>query len=272
VTDPARVYIHGHHQSVIRSHARRTAQNSAAYLLGELRPGMDLLDVGCGPGTITLDLNGLVAPGRVVGVDAAEDPLIGARIAAQEQGATNVTFEAGDAYQLRFEDASFDVVHAHQVLQHLTDPVAALREFARVCKPTGLVACRDADYAAMTWFPELPGLARWLELYQAVARANDGEPNAGRRLLAWAHQSGFREVTATASTWCYATPDDRGWWGGLWAERVTGSTFAEQSVGRGLATREELDWIAGTWREWTAHDDAWFAILHGEIVCRGALA
>jgi ubiquinone/menaquinone biosynthesis C-methylase UbiE len=49
-------YTHGHHDSVLCSHAWRTAGNSAAYLLGELHPGQRLLDVGCGPGTITLDL------------------------------------------------------------------------------------------------------------------------------------------------------------------------------------------------------------------------
>src|SRR6188472_2086916 len=64
-------YTHGHHESVLRSHEWRTAENSAAYLLPHLQPGMDLLDVGCGPGTITLDLARLVAPGHVVGVDAA---------------------------------------------------------------------------------------------------------------------------------------------------------------------------------------------------------
>lgn len=64
---------HGHHESVLRSHTWRTAENSAGYLLPALEPGMDLLDLGCGPGTITLDLAARVAPGRVVGIDAATD-------------------------------------------------------------------------------------------------------------------------------------------------------------------------------------------------------
>ena len=87
-------------------------------------------------------------------------------------------------YALAFPDASFDVVHAHQVLQHLTDPVAALREMRRVCRPDGVVAARDSDYAAFTWFPDDPRLTRWLELYHEVARSNDAEPDAGRHLLA----------------------------------------------------------------------------------------
>src|SRR6266702_3009156 len=71
-TAKAATYTHGHHESVLRSHTWRTAQNSAAYLLPQLRPGMSVLDVGCGPGTITADLAALVAPGRVVALDSAQ--------------------------------------------------------------------------------------------------------------------------------------------------------------------------------------------------------
>ncbi len=93
-------------------------------------------------------------------------------------------------HALELPAASFDVVHAHQVLQHVADPVAALREMARVTRPGGVVAVRDSDYAAFAWYPRLPGLDRWLALYEDAARANGGEPDAGRRLLAWAHAAG----------------------------------------------------------------------------------
>ena len=155
-------YTHGHHDSVLRSHRTRTVENSAAYLVPHLRPGMELLDVGCGPGTITLDLARLVAPGRALGIDRQEGVLGEAR--ALGAGVENLSFAAADVYALEFPDASFDVVHAHQVLQHLTDPVAALAEMRRVCRPGGVVAARDADYAAFTWYPADPVLDRWLEL------------------------------------------------------------------------------------------------------------
>src|SRR5712692_1692768 len=101
-------YTHGHHDSVLRSHRWRTAENSAAYLLAELSAGQDLLDVGCGPGTITCDLAERVSPGRTVGIDAAEGVLAEARATAAERG-TAIEFEQGDTYDLRFPDASFDV-------------------------------------------------------------------------------------------------------------------------------------------------------------------
>ena len=258
-------YTHGHAEPVLQSHRWRTAENSAGYLLPSLRPGLDLLDVGCGPGTITVDLAARVAPGRVVGLDVAAAPLGEARALAERSG-TAVTFVQGDVYALAEDDDSFDVVHAHQVLQHLTDPVAALREMARVCRPGGVLAVRDVDYGAFVTFPADPGLDRWLEIYYAVARRNEAEPDAGRRLLSWAHAAGLRDVVATTSSWCYSSPAEREWWGNSWAGRATSSAFAEQAVAYGLATPAELDEIAAAWLRWRNADDGWLGMLHGELL------
>ena len=262
-------YTHGHHDSVLRSHRWRTAENSAAYLLSELRPGLDLLDVGCGPGTITIDLAERVRPGRVIGIDASDDVIAEAAAAGSTAGSA-VEFRVDNAYALDLEDDSVDVVHAHQVLQHLVDPVAALEEWGRVCRPGGIIAARDADYAAFVWFPERPLLDRWLEIYRAAHRANGSEPDAGRRLLSWAHGSGVGDVVASASMWCFARPEDRAWWAGLWADRMTTSAVARQAVHEGLSTEDELDDIAAAWRDWAGEPDAWFAVPHGEILVRVA--
>jgi SAM-dependent methyltransferase len=266
---PDETYTHGHHESVLRSHRWRTVDNSAAYLLPHLAVGLDLLDVGCGPGSITVDLARRLAPGSVVGIDREKEPLAIAREEAAAAGLSNVRFEVGDAYRLDFPDDTVDVVHAHQVLQHLADPVAALREMRRVCRPGGVVAARDSDYAAKTWYPRDPRLDRWLALYEEIARANGGEPDAGRHLLAWARAAGFAEVVPTASVWCFATPDDRAWWGGLWADRVTESAFAGHAIEQGASDRAELESIAAAWRDWAADPDGWFIVLHGEVICRG---
>ncbi|MFI6317946.1 class I SAM-dependent methyltransferase [Nonomuraea sp. NPDC050556] len=260
------VYTHGHHESVLRSHRWRTAENSAAYLLPHLTPGMTVLDVGAGPGTITADLAGRVA--RVTASEVTADALALARAEIAGRGLDNVDFAVADVHALHFPDDSFDVVHAHQVLQHVGDPVQALREMRRVCRPGGFVAVRDSDYAAFTWYPELPELDSWLALYQKVARANGGEPDAGRRLLLWARAAGFTDVTATSSTWCFATEEDRAWWGGMWAERVLKSLMADQALATGAATESDLHAISAAWQEWAASEDGWLSILHGEILCR----
>ncbi|BCJ74359.1 hypothetical protein CS0771_39030 [Catellatospora sp. IY07-71] len=261
-------YTHGHHETVLVSHRWRTAANSAAYLLPHLRPGQTLLDVGCGPGTITAELADAVAPGRLTALELTEDALDLARAEIAARGTANVEFRTGDVHALDVPDGSFDVVHAHQVLQHLADPAAALREMRRVCRPDGVVAARDADYAAFTWYPLIPALDEWLALYRTVARHNGGEPDAGRRLHAWARAAGCTDVTATASVWCYAAPEERAWWGGMWADRVVQSALARQAVALGLATADDLRRMADGWREWAAADDGWFIVPHGEVICR----
>lgn len=262
-------YIQGHHESVLRSHRWRTAANSAAYLLPHLTAGARVLDVGCGPGTITADLARLVGPdGHVLGIDASAEVVA----VAQQQAAAgldNLRF-AVDVIEHPAVAAAggYDVVHAHQVLQHLPDPVAALRQMGRLARPGGVVAARDADYTAMAWYPQSDGLDRWLATYQAVARRSGAEPDAGRRLLGWAQRAGFADVTASASVWCFATEWDRQWWAGLQADRITESAVAEHALAGSLADRDDLEGMATAWREWGEAADGWFVIVHGEVLCR----
>jgi ubiquinone/menaquinone biosynthesis C-methylase UbiE len=138
------VYTHGHHESVLRGHRVRTAENSAGYLLPHLRAGLSVLDVGCGPGTITVDLAARVAPGRVTAIEMTADALDLARTEAQTRGQSNIDFVTSDVHALDLPDDTFDIVHAHQVLQHVADPVQALREMRRVCKPGGIPASKTS--------------------------------------------------------------------------------------------------------------------------------
>ncbi|MFC9970100.1 methyltransferase domain-containing protein [Spirillospora sp. NPDC127200] len=259
-------YAQGHHQTVLSSHQWRTVDNSAAHLIPHLRPGASVLDVGCGPGTITAGLAERVAPGRVTAVDAAETVL--AEAAKATAHLDNVTFAVADVHALDFPDDSFDIVHAHQVLQHVADPVRALREMRRVCKPGGVVAAREADYSGMVWYPDPPGMADWRPVYCDVARSKGGEPDAGRRVFSWAKEAGFTDVTASASVWCYSTPEEREWWSESWGGRMVRSSIADHAVSGGHATREDLERCYAGWKAWAAAEDGWFSVLHGEIVCR----
>ena len=261
------VYSHGHHASVTAAHALRTVATSAAYLEPLLEAGMEVLDLGCGPGSITVGFADLVAPGSVLGVDRSADVI--AQAAATHEGTANAQFREGNVYDLDAADESFDVVHAHQVLQHLADPVAALREMRRVVRPGGIVAVREADFGAMVWSPAVGELDEWRSLYQQLARGNGGEPDAGRLLPTWAAAAGFTDVEVSSSNWTYASPDERTPFAQSWAERVLHSAFAGQTLQRGLADQQTLRRLAEGWLRWSRMDGALFLMPSVEILARG---
>ncbi|MFC0081709.1 class I SAM-dependent methyltransferase [Aciditerrimonas ferrireducens] len=266
---PRATYTHGYDRSVLAAHRWRTAENSAGYLLPFLAPGQRLLDLGCGVGTLTADLSARVAPGPVVALDLAAEVLAEAqRSIADAAGTGPVAFALADGLRLPFPDDSFDVVHAHQVLQHVADPVAVLAELRRVCRPGGLVAARDSDYLVELCSPADPRLARWRDLYVAVARRNGGEPAAGRYLVTWAERAGFGEIRASVSTWAFVTPEERRWWGETRAERTLASDLARHARAGGLAEPTELEDLAQAWRDWAHAPAGWCQLTHGEILCR----
>ena len=218
------VYTHGHHESVLRSHRWRTAENSAGVPAAGPGPGHPAARRGLRPGHVTIDLAARLEPGEVVGVDTLRRRVVEiAQKAAADAGADNVTFQVADAYELPFPDDAFDVVHAHQVLQHLTDPVAALREMRRVTRPGGVVARPRRRLLGHDLVPaSRPAWTSGSRSTTRSRRPTGPSANAGRQLLSWVREAGFDPdgIVPSAGVWCYATPEDRTWWAGLWADRV----------------------------------------------------
>lgn len=265
----ARPYIHGHHESVIKSHGSRTAANSCAYLLPYIKPNDRILDIGCGPGSITIDLARYVPEGSITGIDieSSRPALEAAQKHAEKDGRTNVSFQVGDIAALNFADESFDIVHVHQVIQHVPDPIRALKEMRRVCRVGGLIAIREV--AEMVWFPDT--LDEFFVLYKKVARWTGGIPFAGKQLKALAREAGFDSeeiVMQDASTWCYATRESINTWATMWADRIAGSSFKSNALESRFATQEDLDRLRQVWLDYAKKDDAWFTLLHGEIILK----
>jgi ubiquinone/menaquinone biosynthesis C-methylase UbiE len=263
-------YTHGHAPATVRQHARRTAEEAAAFLLPELRPGMRLLDVGCGPGSITRGLAERLTPGQVIGLDLSQETLAAARQDAAALGLANLQYEQGSVYHLPFPDASFDVVFAHQVLQHLREPGTALREMLRVVKSGGLVAVRDVDWGTASYWPADPWIDRFVEVHLKTWYRNGGEPRIGRQLRALFNAADVTNLQITASLWCYATPAETVEWGESYAERLLTSPMGERAVEYGYASRSDLEAMAAAFRAWALHPDAFWAFIHVAALARKA--
>ncbi|EED15571.1 ubiE/COQ5 methyltransferase, putative [Talaromyces stipitatus ATCC 10500] len=251
-------YTNDHSQAVLRTHSWRNAPNSASYLLPHLKPTMSILDVGCGPGSITISLAGKVPLGYVVGVENVLDPLNGARELANSEKVSNVSFQIGDIHDLPFPDDTFDIVHAHQVLQPIADPVQAFKEMRRVIKQGGIVAAREC--VSSTIYPESEGLTAWQQLGDRVRRAKGNHIDAGSHMHVWANEAGFLQEYTKDS-------DERKYWGGLMEERARSSGFATNAVREGFATQKDMEKMAVAWRDFVQDEDGWVGLLHGQILC-----
>ena len=264
---PGDTYTHGHHDSVVARHAQRTVEKDAPHLIPHLRPGLRLLDVGCGPGTITQGLARAVAPGECIGLDLEPAILEKAAELAEVGPLEQLRFTPGSVYELPFDEAKFDVAHAHQVLQHLTRPVDALHEILRVLKPGGLIALRESDYATMVSWPRSELLEEWLALYHAVVARNGAEADAGRHLQSWLREAGFAsiEIGGTAQVYTGAQAVD---WGTSWAQRILHSNVATKAQEYGLATRDDLQRISDGWERWAYDPEAVYMYIHVEALAR----
>jgi len=229
---------------------------------------MRLLDVGCGPGSITRGLAERLAPGLVVGVDLSRETLAAARQDAADRGLTNLLYEEGSVYQLPFPDASFDVAYAHQVFQHLREPGAALREMLRVVRSGGLVAVRDVDWGTATYWPLDPWIDRFVEVHLKTWYRNGGEPRMGRRLRALFNAAGVAGLQVTAAVWCYTTLSETVEWGEAYAERLLTSPMGERAVEYGYASHADLEAMAAAFRAWAVHPDALWSFIHVQALAR----
>eukprot|EP00462_Mataza_sp_D1_P013492 CAMPEP_0175172414 /NCGR_PEP_ID=MMETSP0087-20121206/31418_1 /TAXON_ID=136419 /ORGANISM="Unknown Unknown, Strain D1" /LENGTH=198 /DNA_ID=CAMNT_0016463479 /DNA_START=147 /DNA_END=743 /DNA_ORIENTATION=- len=184
------------------------------------------------------------------------------------QGLDNVSLICANVYELPFEDGSFDIVYAHQVLQHLADPVGALREMKRVLKPSGYAAVRDADYSSMLAYPPLSGIDEWRRIYRAVALRNGAQPDAGRYLRSWLAAAGFSETHPSLSVVPHFTGAEVANFGQAWAVRIVESDMAKQAVNYGIASRAQLEDISRTWQAFSATEDASLYYVNGEALAR----
>lgn len=260
-------YSAGYGPLVIEALASRELDREAGFLLPHLAPGMTVLDCGCGPGTMTVELARRVEPGNVVGIDRHGDQLAVGRARAAEAGVANVRYQAGDIYDLPFPDASFDAVLAHAVIYHLSDPQAALAEIRRVLRPGGVVGIRDADFDRDILYPTTPALDEAMALVRRVLEGNGAQIEFGRRQREALRLAGFTDIVASASYDHFGTPDRTRAFGQYWVYYLS-ELHRETILAQGWSTEDGLEETLQALQAWGENPDAFYARSRCEAVGR----
>jgi ubiquinone/menaquinone biosynthesis C-methylase UbiE len=191
-------YTPGYTEPTLRLMLKRTAARHAAFFTPLLHRGMRLLDCGCGPGTITVDLAKLVSPGQVFGIDLEPTQVHSAQHLSRQQE-VNALCGVASVYALPFADGRFDAVFSHALFEHLREPVKALLEMRRVLKSSGLVGIRSPDWAGLLIHPPCPPLEQAFHLFKQIQVRNGGNPYVGRALKGLLRESGFSKISISGS-------------------------------------------------------------------------
>jgi ubiquinone/menaquinone biosynthesis C-methylase UbiE len=246
--------------------ADRRIASSAGFFLPHIQPGMTLLDVGCGPGSITLDFAEALAPAEVVAIDIDPEMLGRARATAEQRGVKNVRFEEGDIHDLKFPAGSFDAVWTSSVMQWIDRPDKAAREIKRVLKPGGVYASRDRANRGDIFGNSNPLVLRARRLHYRLVEKYGFSALIAERLRGVLLRVGFTNVTTTASYESRGTQEGARFMANLYKVHVEDEPAVDEIVGYGWATREELKSMVEAWNAWGEDPYSYYCLARVETV------
>ncbi len=169
------------------------------YLAHRVRPGAEVLSVGCGPGVILREVAALDRSIKATGIDISEDRIQDAQQRHRAVGTMN--FLRGDAHEMGFPSNRFDLVYSRMLFQYLKDKERAMREMVRVCRAGGTVLLQDLDGQLLWHYPEDPVMQRTTEKVVGALGATGFDPFVGRKLFSFAHKAGLQQIDVQAESY-----------------------------------------------------------------------
>ena len=259
-------YTMGFSEEFIASLRRYNAETSAFHLIPYLRPGLRVLDFGCGPGTISVGLAKYIDPGELRGVDMEESQIELARELAAASGRSNATFHVADVTDLPFENDFFDVAHGHNILMHIPDTGAALAEIMRVLKPGGIIGCREMITSASFVYPHLNFIPRSWDMLRDLLTADDGHPDMGMAMKDHLRDAGFANIRMSASFNTYNSPEEIAFLYDIANDWLLSSEITLAAIKYGAWTEELSNRLRTAYDRWKAHPAAFAGVAYGEAI------
>ena len=265
-------YTMGYSAEILETQMRATAETRAAYLIPYLRPGLRVLDFGCGPGSISMGLARAVSPGQLHGVDMDATQIEAARALAASQGRDNAVFHVGDVTALDFEDDFFDVAHCRSVLMHVPDTAAVLSEVKRVLKPGGILACREMICGSCFTYPEFDVMKKSWDMFADLLAADDGHPQMGREMKGHIIEAGFDNIRVTASFSTYSSPEEIAAIYRLVSRWLLSPEVTEAAMKYGASSQRLVSNLKVAYDRWKDDPGACFTFAYGEAIANKPLS
>ncbi|KIW16241.1 hypothetical protein PV08_06292 [Exophiala spinifera] len=278
-TNPSSTYTQGYSSQTLATQQSRTVGSDAAFLFPHIKQTDHVLDVGCGPGTITTGFAQCANEGRIVGVDISTDVVGRARTLAEQagiptEGPGSVVFEEGNVLTgLAYADNTFDVVFCCQTLGYMPPPetpVKALAEMRRVLKPGGILAVRDT--IEQHFYPRTADLDRlWVGNFRrAVLKDHPDADLSAPPVPALFRRAGFdvdggKVRIGTASTTISGAETRQRLAKRAKSQLQPGDPLYQNWLDAGI-TEDEIQQTIRASRQWAETEDAWYVALQCETL------
>ena len=260
------LYTAGYFEGMPQMFRRFTAEDNAAYLMPHLRPGLRVLDLGCGMGSISIGLAKAVDPGELHGVDAAAFSIEQARSFAADNGQNNASFHVVSSVDLPFPDDFFDVANCYNTLMYIPDTRRALTEVKRVLKPGGIIGCREMICDSSFTYPDSGAMKIAWEVFANMVAYDDGHPQMGKDLKGHLLEAGFENIRVTAAYETYSAPREIQFIHAFVTQWFISPEVTEMGIEYGVSSPDTWDRIRASFDQWKDAPDAVAAFASGQAI------
>jgi len=247
----------GIENDIVEKAAQHTLLREGLFILPALTAEVTLLDVGCGPGAISLDFAQHLPKGQFVGIDIDDYQIALANLEKDRMQLSNVDFQVADAYNLPFDSESFEVIFINNLFLHLQKPKEVLQELYRVCKTGGTIGIREGvgsfDHSCFLKLPDgFPNLSNFFE--QAIKQTGVS-PDIGLHIKGLLLQQGFLEPEIKVYSEVYDQPKDFMMLKDWYQSHLRGE-FGNILLKSGFLTRKKLTTLVDSMDTWYQDKDA----------------
>ena len=246
----------------------RTVENSCGFIKDIIPQSSSILDIGCGPGSITRGFAKLAPKAHVIGVDISEAQVQLATELSESHQLKNLTFQQANILKLPFPDASFDFIFAQTVLAHVSELKTAFAEVKRVLKPNGVFAIKEIIASNFYFTPYSELVYKYRSVMNRGVLSAGGDPDIGLLIPEMIIEAGF-SIVRQSMIWERSPKNqlDSDYFTNV-ISPVTHGELGEKAIQNGWMTQQEIKALEALCLKLKHNPNAMWALPFVEVVAK----